>query len=366
MRRLISLVALAVVASACASSPSVEVQSPEGAQQTEDEVAMTAPENLAWEHLGQVEANLPDRAAAAVLEDQEAVLAAWDRYGFAGGPPEVGFDDHVLLLLGQADDACPDELIRLEVVEGNLQPDWLAPPGGCNQPLVQRLHAIRVHRSVLGERFTYGLEDPFDDVFVDVTIELPPYDGETPPAPEPPTAMTEAELDAVFAGHPVSRCGPEHEVIDFGPGGTHDPRPVATIEEANAALVEAGFDPERDVVPFVERSSGGRLSYVVAADDEASIRAVFAEAFGDEAPDLRVTRWAPAEVADAMEAVQPLMGGGDIGEPGSIVWAAGAPGPVELGMIDPTREALDAIAELVDPELVCVSPELSGVRPADR
>lgn len=374
MRRVVTSVAVALLAVACGGTPDAEVGPPAASGSAEDAAPSpspssppspeaTAPRDAAWEHLATIDGNLPERAAAAVAGDAGTAATLWGQAGFSGAPPELDFDDEVLLLLGQADDACPDELVQLEVADGGLAVDWLMPPGPCEQPLIFRLHAVRVHRAVLGEGFSYALPEPFTSDLEPVTIELPPYTGEAPPAPQPPSAMTDDELDAVFVGHPVARCGPEHEVIDFGPAGERDERPVVTIEEANGALASAGFDIERDVVPFVEWSTGGRLSYVVAAADEDAIRQVFADAFGDRAPDLRVTPWAPAEVHDAMQALQPLLGGDD--GPGRIVWAAGAPGPVSIGMIDPTREALDAIAEVVDPSLVCVTPELSGVHPAD-
>ena len=371
MRRVVTTVAVALLAASCAGTADLGVDPPAAGSAEEPALSPSpspdaiAPRDAAWEHLATIDGNLPERAAAAVAGDAGTAATLWGQADFSGAPPELEFDHEVLLLVGQADDACPDDLVGLEVADGALAVDWLMPPGPCRQPLIFRLHAVRVHRAVLGEGFSYELPAPFTSDLEPVTIELPPYAGEAPPAPRPPSAMTDDELDAVFADQPVARCGPEHEVIDFGPAGERDDRPVVTIEEANGALAAAGFDPEREVVPFVEWSTGARLSYVVAASDEDAIHRVFTDAFGDRAPDLRVTPWAPADVHDAMQALQPLLGG-DAG-PGRIVWAAGAPGPVSLGMIDPTRGALDAIAEVVDPSLVCVTPELSGVRdlPAD-
>lgn len=356
MRRAVGVVVAAVLVTACGQTPGLEVTDGDG--QPSDETA------VAWEHLDQVEGLLPDRAAAAAVEDRDALAAAWQRHAFAGDPPAVDFDDHVVLLLGQADDACPDQLTRLEVVDGDLEVDWLPPPGGCNEPLIMRVHAVRVHRGVLGDGFAYGLQDPFDTELTPTSVDLPAFDGAAPPAPAPPPAMSDADLDAVFADHPVTRCGPEHEIVpgqteaarDAGPARTG---PVAEIGEANDALTTAGFELGRDVIPFVDNSNGGRLAYYVGESDAATIDEILTDAFGDRAPGVVVSPWAPREVADAQDALMPLMGGER--RPGAIMESTGGPGPVRIGMVDPTREALDAVADAVDPALVCVDPLLSGV-----
>ncbi len=72
--------------------------------------------------------------------------------------------------------------------------------------------------------------------------------------------------------------------------------------------------------------------------------------------------WDAREVQAAQEALNELMGPGSDG-PGAIVSTSGAPGPVAIGMVDPTRAALDAIADRVDTDLVCVDVIRSGVEP---
>lgn len=363
MRRATGMLVAAALIAGCGQAPDLEVTDADGQGSQPHGTA-----DVAWEHLDQIEDVLPDRAAAAVFEDPDALAAAWERHGFDGDPPTIDFDVQVVLLVGQADDGCPDELTRLEVVGGDLEVDWLPPPGGCIQPLIMRLHAVMVHRGVLGAGFDYGLDEPYAGDLLPVTIDLPPFDGAAPAPPEPPRAMSSTDLDAVFAGHTVVRCGPEHEVLDLGPpddGGADDAAvdgptgPVAEIGEANDVLAAAGIDIARDVIPFMDRSTGGRLAYFVGEADAATIEQTLVDAFGDRAPGIRVAPWAPRAVAEAQDALMPLMGGER--RPGAIVESTGGPGPVRLGMIDPTREALDAVAETVDPDLVCVEPILSGV-----
>lgn len=369
-------------------------------------------DTAAWVHHGQVEGVLDGRAAAQAVTDAAAWADAWDRHGFDGPRPELDFDHRIVLLLGQADDACPDELVDLEVVDGRLEVVWLPPPGGCNQPLIMRIHAVEVHRGHVSERFTYGLDEPFTDELEPATIELPPYDGTAPPPPQPPQAMTDEEIDAVFAGHPVERCGPQHELRRTGEvdGPLSDDPEVAAAQQARAqfgvasdeatvrALLEdpppAGVEDygfpltpeefeqdrratetaqrvaewlqqegyeERRVVPMIDRSEGIRAVVVVGADDEAALRDALADRFGDDTVEVRVSPWPPAEVAAAQDTLTERMG--EIDPHAQVTFVSGPPGPAEIGLVDPTRAALDAIAAVVDPALVCVSVETSGVQP---
>lgn len=357
MRGRRALLVSAALLAACGQQPTAPVDEPAG---PDSDIA----EGVAWEQLDQVEDTLPDRAAAAVITDPDALASAWKDHGFVGEAPEVNFDDHVVVLLAQPDDACPDELSGLEVVDGQLEVKWTPPPGGCNEPLIQRLHAVRVHRAVLGGGFSYGPDAPFEDEFAPVTIDLPGYDGEAPPPPELTQQMSDAELDAVFAHHPVARCGPEHDPLDVdGPTPEGDPESVAPIGDTNDALADAGIDIAREVVPFVDSSTDGRLAYFVGEDHADLVEKTLADRFGKEAPGIRIAKWAPTDVLAAHEALMPLMSGDR--EPGTIVGMTGPPGPVHIDMVDPTREALDAVADRVDPNLVCVNPQLSGVAPAD-
>lgn len=327
---------------------------------------------VAFEHLGVVEGALPDRAAAAVAESQGDTDDAWRTYGFEGDAPTLA-DDEVLLLLGRFDNACPDTPIGLEVVDGSLEVDWLTPPGSCEDIGLLWLHALRVHRGVLGTGFTYGLEQPFDDDLSPATIELPPFDGAAPPAPEPPQAMDDAAIDAVFAGHPVERCGPQHDPIaaifgdpdrevtdEFDPD---DARVSQEIEAAVDVLVAAGEDPDRTFSPLFDRSQGApRAAVIVHEPRVPEIQALLDDELGTGTVHVWGDPWDPIEVTEAWESVMELMGSASEG-PGAITWSSGPPGPIDIGMIDPTREALDRIAAAVDPSLVCVDVELSGVGP---
>ncbi len=89
-----------------------------------------------------------------------------------------------------------------------------------------------------------------------------------------------------------------------------------------------------------------------------TVRRRLDDVFGRNAVDVYANPYDFQEVDKAQREVDDLMGGEG---PGSIVSSTGVPGPVELGMIDPTREALDWVAATVDPSLVCVYPVLSGV-----
>lgn len=388
---------------------------------------------VAWTHHGEVESTLDDRAAAQLIEDPDALTEAWTTHGFDGDAPTVDFDDEVVLLLGRPDNACPDQPVELAVDGGDLAIEWVAPPGGCNDPLILWLHAVTVHRGVLGEEVTYGPQEPFEGELETVTLELPPYDGDTPPAPTPEDlgqeAMTDEELDAVFADHPIERCGPEHapfrddsvdgdlsddpQVADAQRGRAGFGLPsdidatVAAIEANDAAdqdvddeglvdgeepldaygfpmteeelqasqdaealamdareLLEAeGVDTRFDAIPVIDRADQVRAVVVTDEARADEIQELLDASLGQGAVAVEVVPWPASDVADAQDALMELMGGADQG-PGAITGMSGPPGPVQLSMVDPTVEALDAIAERVDPALVCVAVERSGVDPA--
>lgn len=399
--RLIGLMLLIVVAVlAVACGPDVALS--EGEPPAEGAVA--------WRHLGQVEGSLDAGLAGAAVQDPARFADAWAANGFDGDAPVVDFADRVVLLLGQADDACPDELVGLEVGDGRLEVEWLPPPGGCNQPQVMRLHAVEVHRGHLPTEFSVGLREPFETELGQVTIALPPYGGSAPPVPEPPAAMTQEQLDAVFAGHAVRRCTPDDARIGEPQvdGPLSDDRQVATAQEARVRigvpsdaattagvladhavdrdawgapllpdeiaaeqerdalasrlsewLGVAGWDLDREATVILERFGDGRVHVEVAQHRVATLQGQVDEQFGPGAVVVDAAPYPPEEVRAAQEALGALMGPG--GGPGIITSTSGLPGPLQIGMVDPTREALDAIAATVDPELVCVHPELSGV-----
>jgi hypothetical protein len=366
----IATVALGVLLAACGGTTD-----PAGPSSTRGAAGETSDAQLAaWEHLDVVEAVLPDRAAATVLQTDVDITDAWDRYGFAGEAPFIDVEHDVLLLLGRPDNACPDDLVSLRVDAERLATGWLEPPGGCNDPLLLWLHAVRVHRGVLGTGFSYAPEAPFTDELTEVSIELPPYDGDAPPDPALPEAMSEAELAAVFDGHAVARCGPEHrpieaafgapdrEISEFDPDQTEA---IETLDRALPFLAGEGYAPDRDVTGLIDRSEGpAHAAVVVHEADVDAVQALLDAEFGAGGVRVWADPWNPAQIHAAQETLLDLMGPATDG-PGAIVGLSGPPGPVTIGMVDPTREALDRIAAVVDPTLVCVDVELSGVAPAD-
>lgn len=167
--RLVGLV-IALLAMAC-SGEDAPVETGAG------DDAGDVPSGEAWARVGYVEGTLPDRAAAAVVEDADAWGEAWTEYGFSGARPDVDFDTHVVLLLGQAGNGCVDELVGLDVDDEKLEVEWQAPDRMCTQQLVLRIHAVAVHRRQLAIEFTYGLSEPFEAELEPVTIELPAAPG---------------------------------------------------------------------------------------------------------------------------------------------------------------------------------------------
>ncbi|MGH3443348.1 MAG: hypothetical protein ACRDUY_15155 [Nitriliruptorales bacterium] len=405
-RVVLALLTLVLVLVACGNERSVQLEDPAAAGGEADS------EEVAWEHLARVEGQLPGAEMGAALNDQLALSDAWEQYGFEGSPPDVDFATSFVLLLAQPDDACPDELVRLEVVDGTLEVAWLPPPGGCDQPLIFRVHAVRVHRGQLPSRFTVPVPQYYEGDLHEVSLELPAFDGTAPPPPEPPRAMTEAELDAVFQGHAVQRCTADDELVgrgevdgplsddpevaeaqqaraDFGvpsdeattrramaeprgEGADHAaplfPEEVAAEEERSRLsnrvmewLVANGWDPEREVVGIIDRRGDGRFHVRVDADRAEELQRELDREFGVGVVGVDANPYPLAAIAEAQRAVARLAGAEG---PGAIVSITGIPGPVEVGMVDPTREALDRIAETVDPALVCVAPALSGVEAA--
>lgn len=392
-----------------------------------DTDAVTLPQSeadseVAWTHHGEVESTLDADAAVEAIEDTEALNDAWDQHQFEGEPPEVAFDDEVVLLVRNPDNACPNQPVELEVNDqGYLDIKWVAPPGACEDPLIIWLHALTVHRGALAEEFTYGPSEPHEDALETTTVELPPYDGDAPPAPTledlDQEAMTEEEVDAVFADHPVQQCGPEHEpfrdntvdgelsddpeVADgqqgragFGlPSDEESTRAAIDADEsvdgmaladtygfpvtedeleasqdvesltsqARNVLEDEGIDTTVDAMPLIARADGIQATVATDEEHEDEVRALLDAEFGEDTVVVEVVPWSGRDVADAQEALSELMGNGADGDDGRIASLSGQPGPVNVGMVDPTVEALDAIAELVDPELVCVNVERGGV-----
>ena len=364
--------------------------------------------DVAWRHLATAEGVLGGSAAAAAIESAVDLKAAWERYGLSDSAPDVDFERSFVLLLGQPDDACVDELIGLEVRDGALKVRWLPPPGGCDQPLILRIHAVEVDRRHVPARFDVAFPEPYEQHAERVTIRVAAVDGEAPPPPAPPTAMRAEDLDAVFAGHEVRRCSKADErLVDapvdgplsddpkiakaqrgragFGvasdeastreafakPGGIEDlgfplteaewrqdTQASALLDDVRRWLRKQGYRPDADFVPFVSRRDGIRPGVWVDGGTTAQVEGLLANEFGAGAVDVEENPYDFEAINKAQHDLGAIMGGDG---PGSIVSSAGIPGPVEIGVIDPTRETLDLIAETVDPALVCVSPALSGV-----
>lgn len=360
MRAVISVLAAGVlVLTGCAAPDAPDTP---GDDPAAGELAV--PGGAAWRHVGHVEAMPPGRETALVADRAEDLAGMLSATG-AVDPVEVDFDTELVLLLLQPDDACPDRLVGLDAVDGTLEPVWLAPPGGCDQPLIWRLHTVVVHRGHLQGPVTVVVPEPFRDEVETVTIDFGTFDGQVPPPPSAPSAMTDEELAAVFDGHPVQRCEPLPESPDQPPRGELDGDPVGERIDRVMTWLTAhpDWDTERELVPIIDIWGDGEFHIRVAADRADALRADLEAEFGPDVAIVDGVDPSPLELAAAQDTLGPLHGGDG---PGAIVWSSGAGRrlQVEVGMVDPTREALDRIAELVDPRLVCVEPQLSGV-PSD-
>ena len=440
-RRLVAMLTVLVLAGCAGSEPTATGSTPTADDATAAPAgtatpsvtaapASADPADAAWRHLGMVEATLPGMVMAEALTGAQSLEEAWQTYGFGrsepvpgatpatGTPaPAVDFDHRFVLLLAQPDDNCPDELVGLHAADGELVADWLPPPGGCEQPLIFRLHAIDVHRGHVPSTFAVSPPEHYADDLQRVQISLEPYEGDAPPPPEPPTQMADADLDALFKATGVPRCGPDdlrlgepqvdgplsddpeiaegqQRRAEYGlpsdPDATRaaleNPAPETlpierdapmTAAEAEAelartdladraarALDSAGVDRGRDVEILIDRFGrydDDRGVVVLAAEDEVPTTQEILDAeLGAGQVTVTSTGFDPAEQRRVADELVPLMRSGDTG-PGAITSTSGSIGPVVIGMVDPTREALEEIAATVDPRLVCVEPQLSGV-----
>jgi hypothetical protein len=123
-------------------------------------------------------------------------------------------------------------------------------------------------------------------------------------------------------------------------------------------LRQQGYRSNVDFVPYISRATGVRPGFWVDGGAAPKVQRLLDDEFGNGAVLVVENRYDFEAIDKAQRDIGDLMGGDG---PGSIVFSSGIPGPVELGMIDPTREALDRVAATVDPSLVCVEPTLSGV-----
>lgn len=350
------------------------------------------------------------RYGIAAAQDQAALHEVWEDYGFPDTTPHVTWEEQILLVFARPEDACPDDLVELRLADGVLEPTWLPPPGGCDQPLIATAFAVALHRGDLPQSFTVVLrEDPVHDADAELQVELPPYDG--PPAPSPPAPphrMTDAEVDAVFADHPLHRCEdmPSFTTEPQVDGPLSDDPEVAQAQEQRAAYglasdeatvrallaeppgtgPESGFGFPATSEEFDEVMARGRLDFYedlhatyltdhagtwgFAVLDQAAGGVYVLGFTGDldgheqrlaarypEVP-LRIVR-APAtqtRLITMQEAVAALWNEGH-----PRVMHAGQGAYVEIGVLDPTREDLDLIAERADPDAACIEAMRSGL-----
>lgn len=320
------------------------------------------PDAVWFEVLGVTEAT--GDLGVELAESQDELAALWDAHGFGQPAPDPGFDEHVVAFVRRGDNACPDEVVEVRRVDAALEHTLLPPPGGCEDPYIVWAYAIAYHRGDLGTEVTLRIdEDDGPDGTLAATFALPPYDG--PPAPEatpPPRQPTDDELAAVFADHPIRPCtevhDPREEVLSRQPPpddrGAPSGPPLSDDVPEDVQVAYAADHPGEFGWLMVDQAAGEWV-VGVTGDVEGHRERLEARHPGER---FRIveTPHAQRDLAAAQESVMPLHGGGDPLLSHSSYFAH-----VELGIIDPTREDLDAIVEVVDPELVCVEPVLSGL-----
>jgi hypothetical protein len=299
--------------------------------------------------------------------DAEELAALWERHGFDGAAPDTGFDEHVVLVVVRAENGCPDELVEVRVADGVLEGTYLEPPGGCIDPLIPTAYAVALHRADLPEQLEVVVrEHEGHGGDKSATFTLPPYDGPPSPAPSPPAQQPDDdELDAIFADHPIVRCTEVEHIREeaFGDRSgreirdqdemTGPPMDHAIAEDVQVAY--AAEHPETYGFLVVDEQLG---EWTVGVTDDLEAHRERLEARHPDARfRLMLTPNPAAALQEAQERLMPLHGSDDDVQ----LVSSGAFAYLELGIIDPTREDLDAIAELVDPELVCVDPMLSGM-----
>lgn len=415
MRRLLAGVLLSGLALAgCGEQPAEPRSDEPGAEpgSTPDAADRTAelhPDAI-WFEVAGVSREADGQGEILPAGDAGELTPLWRRHRFDGEPPGVDFDQHIVLVVTRPEDGCPDELVEARMRDGELTFTWLPPPGPCTSPLIPTAFAVVLHRGDLPERFTV-LQPEHEGHGGDVRaeIELPPYDG--PPAPEPsppPRAMRADELDAVFAGHALRRCD---EMPDYGTtpevdGPVSDDPEIAEIQrrraefalpsdeararelrdnpEANRAfgfpMTEAEFDEimNRNRPEFGERfqteyvvehadtygfslidQAAGGVMVVGFTDDLDGHRERLAARF----PDLPIRVVQAVVTQQRLQAAQEELHRQFTHDGSPAVLHSGAGGThLTIGVLDPTREDLDAIAGVVDPAWSCVDPVLSGLR----
>jgi hypothetical protein len=323
------------------------------------------PDAIWFEVLGVTEASAGAGADLGIelIESPEELAARWDEHDFEGTAPDVSFDEHVAALIRRGDNACPDEVVEVRQVEGVLEHTLLPPPGPCTDPYIVWAYAIAYHRSDLGEELTIRISE-YDgpDGELTATFTLPPYEGEPAPAPSPPPRqMDDDELDTVFADHPVRRCSelpdPRQEFLNRDrPAPGHTPAP---LDESVPGDVQGPYAAEHaETFGWLMVLQDEGVWVIGVTDDTDGHRERLQARHPDATFRIDQTPHAQRELAAAQQAVLPLHGADEGPELVHSSYFA----YLELGIIDPTREDLDASAEVVDPALVCVEPALSGIQ----
>lgn len=366
-----------------------------------------------WFEVLGVSTQAPGIGLVEMATDDASFRDLWAHYGMDGDAPDVGFDEHTVLFYGRAEDACPDDLVALARDDGVLEATWLPPPGGCDLPLIPTGYAVQVHRSDLGASVVVLHErDEGAEGDGRASFTLPPYDGPAAPPPPPVPAQPAAdEVAAIFDGHPVRPCSEAGNPMDSPAevdGPVSDDPTVADAQRGRAEMgfpsdldttqqrmadpanLERGFDfplseqeyeaiwtrqdieshesmhsygtehPDTFGFLYIDQRAGGLWTYGFTEgleDRRAELQARF--------PDVATAVVeAPHTVASLEAAAEPVLAAmQDEPDLGISSLAVGLT-RVEVGLIDTTRDALDVLAGLTDPGLLCVQSEFSGV-PAD-
>lgn len=347
-----------------------------------------------------------------LTQSLEELRAAWDRYRFSGELPEMDFAQHVVFVLTRNEDGCPDDLVEARLTDAMLETTWLPPPGFCTQPLFQTAFAIAFHRGNLPESFRVLLREgeAFGGDQV-LTVELPPYDGPPAPAPSPPPRqMSDNQLAEVFAGHALRPCNemPDYRTTPRVDGPLSSDAGIAEIQQRRAEyalpsdegtvrtlrsdgaanrsfgfpMTQAEFDeimrrnwpvisealpnytndyPDSYAFTLVDQPAGGTLVVAFTADVQGH-RQRLAKLFPDVP--LRVIQ-APATAAQLQSAQRELHRRfpHNNGRRPRILGSGSAAAHLQIQVLDPNREDLDAIASVIDPTLACVEATRSGLQP---
>lgn len=396
---------LGLLLAACGGSP--------GGPRVEDGRSSASPTGAAaatdgriWFDVLGVSQRAPSSAILELAEDEASFADLWSRYQMDGPAPAQDFDEQVVLFVGREDDACPDDLVWVKAIDGALTLQWLPPAGFCEQPALATGYAVALHRGDLGTSMSVALTQAYADDAT-ATFELPAYAGPAAPAPpDVPMRPTDDDIAAVFAGHPVRPCDDVDDPMLREPevdGALSSDPAVAAAQRGRASM---GFPSDEDTTrrlledpttddsfgfpltqdeidsvwerqnlldgeemlefgrrhadtfgyAFLDQAAGGVYTFGFTDDLEARA-ADLRQAFPDVPTAVQQAPFTKQELEAAHE---PIMAALQAGEFGSGSLSVGLV-RVELGIVDPTRETLDRIAELTDPSKVCVRADFSGV-----